>query len=142
MSLPEGVQVDDQDLERVLAVGRWFVIGGGYVMANGRMRNRVRERSVYLHRFIMCCTHGDGLHVDHDNHDKLDNRRSNLIVGTRARNMQNQLAHRDAFDPVRGLSFDKVNQRWVAERMVDGRRKRRTFTTREAALAGLAELRA
>lgn len=44
--------------------------------AKGRM-----VQPAILHREIMGCSKGDGLHVDHINHDRLDNRRENLRVG-------------------------------------------------------------
>ena len=43
----------------------------------------------YLHREVLGLTPGDGLETDHRNGDRLDNRRSNLRVATRAQNAQN-----------------------------------------------------
>lgn len=86
MVLPGGTNIllDYEDLERVRAAGPWHVNAKGYVLQNGTMTAGVRAPSEYLHRFIMGCAPGDGLDVDHKNHNPLDNRKENLRICTHA----------------------------------------------------------
>lgn len=49
-------------------------------------RATIKGRKVYLHRFIM--DPEDGLHVDHRNHQTLDNRKANLEVIERLENQR------------------------------------------------------
>lgn len=74
------VQVDPEDYDRVVEHS-WYFHNMGYAMAT------IEGKQTYMHRFIMNTP--KGLHTDHINHDKLDNRRSNLRIVTRAENMQN-----------------------------------------------------
>lgn len=48
------------------------------------------QRTVIMHRMIMGMKRGDGLVVDHINHDALDNRKSNLRVCSHYQNMLNK----------------------------------------------------
>lgn len=54
----------------------------------------------------------NGMDVDHINHNGTDNRKENLRVCTRSQNMQNGLPRRDVSSKYKGVSWDKVNQRW------------------------------
>jgi hypothetical protein len=74
--------IDDADYERVLAHS-WHRSAKGYVAA------RINGREVYMHRFICGLAADDPRDVDHDNRDRLDNRRANLIPCTRRRNLLN-----------------------------------------------------
>lgn len=46
-------------------------------------RHASRGAKVFMHRHLAGCEPFDGLAVDHDNHDTLDNRRKNLVVTNR-----------------------------------------------------------
>ncbi len=93
LSTGETVIVDDDDLERVLAVGPWYrtrpVVdrGGRPKTATTYVRTgRFSEPKLYLHRHLMGLNKGNPLTVDHLNGDGLDNRKSNLEVVTQAEN--------------------------------------------------------
>lgn len=71
--------VDTQDVELVIQL-LWRLGTHGYAVS--------KDGRTLMHRLIMGAA--DGVQVDHINHDKLDNRRSNLRVVTRAQNAANQ----------------------------------------------------
>lgn len=77
---------------------KWSLNKQGYVKA------KHKGKYIRLHRFLM--NPHKNLHVDHINHDKRDNRRSNLRVCTRSQNMMNQNA--------KGISFIKRDRLWRA----------------------------
>lgn len=114
--------VDTDDYERA-SVYRWSFGGnGGYVQRYFRVNGRKSAES--LHRFIMGCTRGDGVEVDHKNGDKLDCRRSNLRVGTHALNLQNRTAGIEgATSVLRGVSWCTRTGRWRAYAKLDGKFK-------------------
>lgn len=78
--LPHGrvAIVDEADFE-MLSQHRW-VACGRYAQA------WINGQTVVMHRLIMGLTHGDGLYVDHIDHNPLNNRRANLRVCTAAQN--------------------------------------------------------
>lgn len=73
--------VDMCDLERVIR-HKWSETNNGYIASypNGKI--------LLLHRFITNCP--DGMMVDHINHDRRDNRRSNLRICTAKVNCNNK----------------------------------------------------
>lgn len=116
--LPPGVLVDAEDLDRVLAAGSWYVRADGYVVAN-----RGEWRGEYLHRFVTGCTKGDGKVVDHENHNRSDNRKQNLIPGTYGANNWNRRgADKDSKTGVRGVYWDRVRGRYLAQFQKGGKR--------------------
>src|SRR4051794_15318456 len=60
---------------------RWHLMNTGYARAN-----RSGGGMDYLHRLLFGLADGDEREVDHINLDKLDNRRGNLRLATRAEN--------------------------------------------------------
>lgn len=76
---------------------------------------------VLLHREILGLKKGDGREGDHENGDKLDCRRSNLCVVTKAQNMENQTALRqDNRSGYRGVSWHKGTGKWTVQAQVNG----------------------
>lgn len=84
--------VDDEDFERVSRI-KWSPHSAGYAVgydADLYVPGQPSKALVLLHRYVMGCTAGDGVRVDHRNHNKLDCRRTNLRAGTQAANMMNR----------------------------------------------------
>lgn len=82
-----------------------------------------KGRSILLHRWIMGSP--KGMVIDHINHDKLDNRRSdNLREATVSENGQNRRgAASHCISGVRGVTWDKVTKQWQARLRVNGKNK-------------------
>lgn len=115
----------------------WSLTSNRYVR-----RRRPGGSQVRLHRELCGLDTGDGLDVDHLNGDKLDNRRANLRVATRAQNHQNRRKITGR-SPFRGVSYDRARGKWKAAATLNyrpvfiGR-----FDTEEAAAAAAAAWRA
>ncbi len=71
-------KVDDEDFES-LKVFNWCLHSAGYARRTG---------NILMHRIIMAAP--KGIHIDHINGDKLDNRKVNLRFATRAENSLNK----------------------------------------------------
>jgi hypothetical protein len=76
----------------------------------------------FLHRFLLGLEPRDPLQGDHMNRDRLDCRRENLRVVTKAQNMQNRPSVRGATSKYRGVWWSTDRGLWVAEVAVDGKR--------------------
>lgn len=89
----------------------WLVVAG-------------RSRAFRLHRVIAAVFVGDvtGLHVDHENRRRGDNRARNLRICAPAENNANRRTQRGAA-PYRGVSLDAGSGRWRAY-ISDGGRTR------------------
>ena len=74
-----------------------------------------------LHRELLGLTKGDGVVVDHRNGDRLDNRRRNLYLTTRAKNAQNLEARDTTKSRMRGVHWLSTRQQWLAKIHIEGR---------------------
>lgn len=86
------VALVDEDMVDDLAQFSWRAVQASrnlYVV-----RSVTTRRTEAMHRRIMGLEHGDGLEVDHINHDTLDNRRSNLRIVRQIDNQHNRRAVR------------------------------------------------
>jgi hypothetical protein len=106
--------VDVADAEAVGAYA-WSMNGGGYAVRTTQVGGKCL--AVLMHRFLLGLVPGDGVHVDHVNGDKLDNRRANLRLCTPAQNQQN-LHNR----PYRGAAWHGKTNRWSAQVYLTGRK--------------------
>jgi hypothetical protein len=112
--------VDVADAEVVLA-HRWN-LADGYASRSFREGGVVKTE--LLHRFLMGLRPGDARQVDHRNLDRLDCRRANMRVVTKAQNQQNLAAGGvpGTSSRYRGVSWNKATGRWRAQAKVAGRK--------------------
>lgn len=113
---------------------KWHLHGGP---ADQRYVSTGSRPCLYLHRLVMGLPPiaQDPREVDHINRDRLDNRRANLRLTSRAENAQNVPAKgRSRF---RGVHWEAGRERWRAEVSLNGRRvyRERFDTELEAAVA-------
>jgi hypothetical protein len=78
--------VDEADAELVAGY-RWRLMNTGYV-STGYMKNGY-DTFMLLHRHLLGLGKGRVPEVDHIDRDKLNNRRNNLRIASRAENIQN-----------------------------------------------------
>ena len=104
--------VDDEDFE-YLSQFNWHFNGGYAVRTVGS-----KCYKIYLHNQLM--KPPKGFEVDHINLDKLDNRRMNLRIVTKAQNQQNRASFLGSSSKFRGVTFHKGTGEWQAQIRKDG----------------------
>lgn len=95
---------DAEDFD-LLTQYTWHISSSGYA--------HNRKLKIWAHRLIM--NPPKSLFIDHIDHNKLNNRKSNLRIVTREENNQNNKA--------KGYSWDKGNNRWRAQIGLNGKTK-------------------
>lgn len=114
--------VDDEDYS-VVAMFTWCRNSGGYAVTNTYPGGV--QRQVLMHRMILNA--GANEVVDHINHDKLDNRRSNIRLCLHRQNQRNQLPQQSTASKFKGVTYDKLDwcklKPWMAQIKRDGKRK-------------------
>ena len=119
--------VDDDDFDEINQYNWCF--NQGYAVRNVKV-SKGKYNSQYMHRFVTNCS--DDMDVDHINHDKLDNRKSNLRVCSTSENMRNQQIRTVAKTSVyKGVTFNKQAGKWMAQIVLDGKRKYLGYFTNE-----------
>lgn len=81
--------------------------------ASGSRKSELLHR-VILSRMLECELTKDD-RVDHVNGDGLDNRRCNLRLANRNQNAQNQRRNSRNSSGLKGVTFNKANQKWVSQ---------------------------
>lgn len=128
--------VDDGDYALVSQF-RWCLSVSGY--ANGLPGISFVTGQSLMHRLIM--QPPDHLVIDHINHDRLDNRRSNLRIATYTENSQNSLKPQykiGTSSKYKGVTWNKVTGAWSAQIVVDSKHLAlgtRFLTQKDAAIA-------
>ncbi|MBU3186524.1 hypothetical protein [Clostridium estertheticum] len=73
-----------------------------------------------LHRFVLGAT--GNVDVDHENHNSLDNRKSNIIAKTRSKNMLNRNdLNKNNTSGERNVCWIKARNKWVVQLQVNGK---------------------
>ncbi len=99
--------IDAEDLPIVQGY-RWRLSSHGYAIAWAGPAGRT---CVYMYRLVMGdpkCT------VDHEKHNKLDNRKSKLRLATKKDQVGNQLKRPGTTSAYKGVCWDKARQLWKA----------------------------
>lgn len=97
--------VDDADYEW-LNQWKWHLSHYGYADRRQHLpssRANQKFKMIKMHRLIMDTP--DGLHTDHINGNKLDNRRSNLRICTPTQNQQNSKVRSHSKTGIKGVQF-------------------------------------
>jgi hypothetical protein len=112
--------VDREDAPKVEGY-RWFMNRNGYAARQETIGPK-KQRTVLMARVILGLEHGDKRQTDHISRDKLDNRRCNLRIVTKAQNAQNRM-RTDGISKHRGVTLAKrVKKRpWQAYGAVNGK---------------------
>ena len=103
--------IDDEDYEKISRY-RWYYCNG----------YAVSDFGVRMHRFIM--NPPQDLVIDHINHDRLDNRRSNLKICTQFENSQNRTHAKTTYGNVYS---NKGVTKWYACNRIDGKQVRSKY---------------
>lgn len=117
--------VDNEDFEH-LSQFNWNVVEQGYAF---------NSKVGLMHRYIMNAP--PHLEVDHKEHNRLDNRKSELRLATRPQNSANTRPRRGSSSKYTGVYWSKRAGKWVSDITKDGKKKRvGTFDTeKEAGMA-------
>lgn len=109
IELTQGVYalVDDEDYE-YLNNWKWYC-SGGYATRH----SYIPYKTLLMHRVVM--GNPDGKEVDHINHDKTDNRKSNLRICTREENARNHPIHKNNTSGFKGVTWNKKANKWQAQ---------------------------
>lgn len=80
-------------------------------------RTPLGRRGPYLHMHVLIMGQRG---VDHIDHDGLNNQDENLRLATQAQNVHNNRGRRKATSAFKGVSWDRVREKWTAHISVDG----------------------
>ena len=117
--------VDDEDYEE-LNKYKWTYHKNGYAHRCeylGRKDKKPIHKIILMHRLVMGTP--KGMHTDHINGNKLDNRRCNLRICTTIQNQHNQkITDRKGTSKYKGVSWNKGMNKWIATIVVDKKQLR------------------
>ena len=131
----QAIRCDAEDLD-LLRSFTWHIREN--LSKSGRPRRyaiaRTGKGHVRMHRLLLNAP--DGMDVDHEDRDGLNNCRYNLRLATRSENMRNTPAMSNNRSGVKGIFWEKDRRKWRAAIQVDGKTtKLGSFATKEAAEA-------
>lgn len=107
--------VDLDDIDKIRNY-KWYERTDHYVAAVTK-----DKKSIKLHQFVMP-EKKEKIDIDHINHDRLDNRKSNLRFATRTQNSQNRSLQSNNNSGVPGIYWHKQHKKWQALIVVNGER--------------------
>ncbi len=115
--------VDDEDYE-ILNNYKWFCTSDGYVRRTTTFKKQLGETkrksvTIYMSRFIMNTP--DEMEADHRDGNTLNNQKYNLRNCTRAENEHNKNVNINNKSGYKGVSYDKIRNRWIACIMINGK---------------------
>ncbi|MCJ7777509.1 MAG: AP2 domain-containing protein [Sedimentisphaerales bacterium] len=106
---------------------KWFLVGSKkkFYAARNIKTGPCQIKIVRLHRVIM--NPPDGLLIDHQNGNSLDNRRANLRFATRSQNATNRQKRKNSSSHFNGVSLEKRTGRWQARICYQGKKTRLAY---------------
>jgi hypothetical protein len=119
--------VDDDDYEYISSFGKWHENDSGYAVKRGKFDGR--GSTIRMHTVVNKTP--KRLQTDHINHNRLDNRKSNLRTTTQAMNTWNMQERKNGkkYDLPRGITYDIQRKKYVARKVTFKR-----FNTKDEAI--------
>jgi len=120
--------IDDDDFELVNSFGKWYETDSGYAVK--KTKRNYKNLNIRMH--ILINQSPKGLHTDHINGNRLDNRKTNLRAVSSAINSYNRHVDKEHYKYTnlpKGVTFDKSRNQYLGTRIF-----RRRFNTMEEAL--------
>ena len=111
--------IDAADAPKVLAFGKWRKTDHGYAITTRRVKDR--KISTYMHHVVRGRPR-KGHVIDHINHNKLDNTRSNTRMVRKGINAWNRTAFTLMRGGCRGVRWVETGQFWEVHLCKSGRR--------------------
>jgi hypothetical protein len=102
--------VDDEDYE-YLSQFKWYAQKSETTWYAAR--HPTKNKTVRMHRVLM--DDPQGLEVDHEDRDGLNNQRYNLRVATHAQNGRNRRPHTNKTSGYKGVYWQKASGRWIVQ---------------------------
>lgn len=113
---------DLEDYEKISKYS-WNMNAYGYIVSYSEYEES--KKILWLHNIIMDKNIGDKkIEVDHINHQRNDNRKENLRLASRPENTRNSSIRKNNTSGFIGITFDKKNNKWVAQITIDGKNKK------------------
>ncbi len=112
------VMIDEEDIN-IFNSFSWSITSKGYVRSTISFSKK-QLKTIFLHRLIMNIEDSK-LQVDHINHNKLDNRKSNLRLCTNQENQRNTKA-KTGVSEYKGVYF--AEKKWRSEIYINGKKDR------------------
>lgn len=106
------VDMDDYSL---LSARRWYLSPQGYAVCNAKPKQQL------MHRVVTRAQ--KGVHVDHINGNKLDNRKCNLRFASQSQNLCNRSAAARNTSGFKGVSVHRCTGKWQARIQFQGKAK-------------------
>lgn len=109
--------VDDEDYDRLVAMGKWRAIKGYqtyYAIKNSPRIKGEKRTTYYMHRVIMDC-YDSKKEIDHCDFDGLNNQKSNIRIATRSDNKSNTRVRKDNVSGYTGVYPTRNKKKYVAE---------------------------
>ena len=88
-----------------------------YVSSKGYAYSKKDKKHISMHRLIM---NPGKFQIDHINHNKLDNRKSNLRISTNQENQFNRLISKNNKSGYNGVYFNSQCGKWCAQLKING----------------------
>jgi hypothetical protein len=131
--------VDAEDLPRLMELGLTWSVKYYQKQRCFRPICRMDGKTTYLYRFLIDVPHD--CHVDHINHNTLDNRKANLRAVKPNENSRNRSgADIDSKSGVRNVYWDTARSKWGVSLRKDGRHHHFGYFTDIDRAASVAEI--
>lgn len=114
--------VDDEDYDRLIAMGKWSYQRGYAVRTYREKTNQgvFIKKNTSMHRVLLNANEGDI--IDHINGDRFDNRKSNLRICSNAQNIRNSGLRKNNLSGFKGVYFHKRTGKWYSQIRTDKKR--------------------
>lgn len=109
-----GVALVDKEDYEIISKYNWHQDDKQYAISS------ITGKPIYMHRFLM--KPPKGMVVDHKNHNRLDNRKDNLRVITRANNGKNKSKTKNATSQYYGVNFNTKQNKYIVVFNYEGKK--------------------